>query len=689
MLTYLRRPWKSFRRKGFFCRHAAILTLCLLAVTTPRAVAQPATNTVSPLEGDAASPYKKLSLQELMNLDVTSVSRQAEPYKDAPAAIEVITGDDIRRSGASSIPEALRLADNLDVAQVSSSAWDISARGFNSAVGDKLQVLIDGRSVYTPLFSGVIWNMQDYLLEDIDRIEVISGPGGALWGENAVNGVINITTKSAQDTQGVYLEAGGGTELQDFTGMRYGGTLASNVFFRVYGKYFDQGAEVFPDGASAHDSWNRAQGGFRIDDLAMSSDVLTLQGDLFTGDTDTLPAGEGTPQMEGTTFGANGLARWTHTFAEDADMTLQTYYDRTHIAAPFQGSGSIPAGILFDDLNTFDLDFQDRFPLGSWNRVIWGLGYRFTGDTVADAPLVAFEPNRLDQSLYSSFLQDQIKLHENLYLTLGSKFEDNPYTGFEVEPNVRLQWNVTDQQMIWGAISRAVRAPSRYDRDLFEPSPGYGLLLGTSNSTFESETVIAYELGYRAQLAGNVSASLNTFYNHYDDLRSLNYILGATPSLPLVFENNDEGNTYGFELSGNYRPFDWWRLHAGYDLLKEDIFVKPGYTDLYNALSETADPQQQVFLRSSMDLPYQTEFDVDFRWIDRVHNNNGGAPGALPAYAEVDLRLGWHATKALEFAFVAQNLVHDQHAEAGYPDSVPQTEEQIARSFYLEASYRF
>jgi iron complex outermembrane recepter protein len=627
---------------------------------------------------------KKMSIEDLMNLDVTSVAKQPEPYGEAPAAIEVITGDDIHRSGASSIPEALRLADNLDVAQVSSSAWDISARGFNASPGNKLPVLIDGRSVYTPLLSGVIWNMQDYLLEDIDRIEVISGPGGTLWGANAVNGVINIATKSAQDTQGFYLDAGGGSELQDFTGMRYGGTLASNVYFRIYGKYFDQASEVFDDGTSAHDSWNQGQGGFRIDDVASAQDHVTLQGDIFGGDTDTVPAGEGTPQAEGTSTGGNVLGRWTHTYADDANMSLQLYYDQTHLAAPFQSSGAIPSGTLFENLDTCDMDFQDRFPLGTWNNVVWGLGYRFTRDVVQDAPLVAFLPNRLDQNLYSGFLQDEIKLHDDVFLTLGSKLEHNDYTGFEYEPSGRVQWNITDKQMLWGAISRAVRTPSRYDRDLLEPSPAYGVFLGTNNSSFQSETVIAYELGYRAQLSQRVSGSLSTFYNHYDDLRSLSY----TPKtfVPFYFGNNDEGNTYGFELSGNYQVFDFWRLHAGYDLLKEDIFIKPGYSDLYDALSDTADPQQQVFLRSSMDLPYRTELDASFRWIDIVHDNNGPTPEVVPAYAEMDVRLGWHATKHLEFSLVGQNLLHNRHPEAGY--SGP-TQEEIVRSVYGEMAWQF
>ena len=629
------------------------------------------------------STYKRMSLEELMSLDVTSVSKTPQPYSQAPAAIQVITAGDIQRYGASSIPEALRLADNLDVAQVSSAGWDISARGFNSSVGNKLLVLMDGRSVYTPLLSGVIWNVQDYLLEDIDRIEVISGPGGTLWGANAVNGVINIVSKSAKDTQGFYAEAGGGTVLEDFVGARYGGTLASNVYLRVYGKYFDRGGEVFTNRPNAGDSWDRGQGGFRLDAETSPQNAFTWQGDAYGGDTHERPGGLDTPQADGRASGANTIGRWSHTFSDDSDMTVQMYYDRTHLAAPFESFGTnIPAGTLFDDLDTFDLQFQHRFAWGSRQQIIWGGEYRFTHDEVGEAPLVAFLPPTLDQNLYSGFLQDEIKLREQLRLTLGSKLEHNDYTGFEVEPSGRLRWDVTDKQMIWGAVSRAVRTPSRYDRDLFEPNPAYGSLLG-GNPNFVSETLIAYELGYRAQLARQVSGSLSAFYNDYDHLRSLNYSPGMTP--PLIFENHLRAHTYGFEASADYQVLEWWRLHGGYDLLKEDFVIGPG-GDLDNGLNEAADPQQQVFLRSSMDLPFHTQLNASARWIDTVHNNNGPTPGTIPSYAELDLRLAWQVTKRLEVSIVGQNLLHEYHAEAGFPGP---TQEEIQRNVYGKVTFRW
>ncbi len=660
------------------------LGLLLLATAMPGLHAQeispaPATS-LSTNQTDTASPVvqtdlKKMSLEELMNLDVTSVSRQPEPYGQAPAAIEVITQDEIRRSGASSIPEALRLADNLEVAQKNSHDWGISARGFNTDLANKLLVLMDGRTLYTPLFSGVFWNVQDYLLEDIDRIEVISGPGGTLWGANAVNGVINITTKSARDTQGLYVEGGGGTELRYFTGARYGGTLASNVYYRVYGKYFDRGNEVFPDGSNASDSWAMGQGGFRIDDYASGGNVLTLQGDGYGSGLNSPTGGESMAS------GGNILGRWSHTISEDSDMSLQLYYDRTHLADPTSNLFGT-ADNLTDDLDTYDLDFQHRFRLGGRNRFVWGLGYRYTHDELNQAANLAFLPSPLDQNLFSVFAQDEIMLVKDLYLTLGTKLEHNDYTGYEWEPSGRLQWSMTSNQMVWGAVSRAVRTPSRIDRDLAEPRPPPTFFTGGSN--FVSETLIAYELGYRAQLGRKVSTSVSTFYNDYNNVRSLSF----TPAtiVPLFFANNLEGYTYGAEFSATYQVLDWWRLRGGYDLLEEHLTVKPGESDINNALNETSDPKHQVSLRSSMDLPQNVELDAGLRWVDTLHNNNNGVVGTVPSYFELDTRIGWHPVKNLEVSFVGQNLLHDQHPEFGVPGP---TREEIVRSFYGKMSWRF
>jgi iron complex outermembrane receptor protein len=694
-------------------RRSALLSLKAFAVAPRRRVAGAlacllvATNSgqviaSGPADSPSTGDLKQMSVEELMDLEVTSVSKQPQKLLQAASAIQVITSDDIRRSGATSIPEALRLADNLEVAQENSHDWAISARGFNANLANKLLVLIDGRAIYTPLYGGVLWNVQDYLLEDIDRIEVISGPGGTLWGANAVNGVINIITKPAQDTQGLYAQAAAGKELQDLEGVRCGGELAPDIHFRVYGKYSDYGDEVTSSGASALDAWHMARGGYRIDADASAQDKLTVQGDFYNG-----TEGDGTAGDEFLS-GGNILGRWTRAISADSSMSLQAYYDHTYLSVPFAASPpaafytGFPAASLTDSLDTYDLDFQYHFALGAHHSLVWGLGYRATHETDEDLSVVRFLPPVLQQNLYSGFMQDEINLAQNVQLTIGSKLEHNDYTGFEVEPSTRLQWSVTSQQMLWGAVSRAVRTPSRYDRDLVVPSgltdapPPYQFptdYLKGGGSDFVSETLIAYEIGYRAQLGPNLSGSVSTFYNDYDNLRSTT----ATPvsafypfPYPVYFQNNLEGDTYGLELSATYQILDWWRLHAGYDLLRENIHVKPGQVDATGATNETADPRGQSALRSSMDLPRNLQLDAAVRWVDALHINNGptGGPvvGIVPAYFEFDTRIAWHATKKLELSIVGQNLLHDHHPEYGYPSP---SREEIERTVFGQVSWGY
>ncbi|MGC1521061.1 MAG: TonB-dependent receptor [Steroidobacteraceae bacterium] len=656
------------------CRqYAATLSLILLI-------------TASPVLADSDAPtlgqLKQLNVEDLMNVEVTSVARHPEKLLESASAIQVITQEDIRRSGATSIPEALRLADNLQVAQKNSHDWAISARGFNTDLANKLLVMIDGRTVYTPLYSGVFWDVQDYLLEDIDRIEVISGPGGALWGANAVNGVINIITKSAKDTQGWYADVGGGSQPQDFAGARYGGPLAGDGSFRVYAKYFDRGDEALADGGTDMDSWHQSRAGFRIDEVPSGGDRLTLQGDVYDGREEELDSGS-----TGTS-GANLLGRWTRRLSEESDFSLQSYLDQTHLADPVQpllvsGVQFSPAGTLYDDLTTYDVDFQHRFALGLRNRLVWGLGYRYTHDAVRNAPALGFLPDDLDQNLYSAFVQDEIALRKSVSFTLGTKLEHNDYTGFEVEPDARLNWALSPNQALWGAVSRAVRTPSRIDHDLSEGTPPYLVLL-KGGPNFTSESVLAYEVGYRAQLNSALSTSVSTFYNEYNDVRSTSFTPGSI--LPLYFANNLQGDTYGLELSANYQLSEDWSLHGGYTLLKEHLRVKPGQFDLDDALNETADPQHQFSLRSSLSLPRHTEFSAALRWVDALHTNNGPTPGTVPSYFEVDTRMAWHATDRLELSLVGQNLLHGHHVEYGFPSP-----EQVAieRSAYAKLVWRY
>ncbi|HEY4300699.1 MAG TPA: TonB-dependent receptor [Candidatus Didemnitutus sp.] len=631
------------------------------------------------------SNLKKLSVDELMNIEVTSVAKEPERLLDAASAIDVVTNEDIVRSGATSLPEALRLADNLDVAQKNSHDWAITARGFNTDLANKLLVLMDGRTIYTPLFSGVFWDRQDYLLEDIDRIEVISGPGGALWGANAVNGVINITSKSARDTQGGYLEAGAGPELREDYGGRYGVELAPNVYVRVYGKYTNRDPQSLPDGSDASDSEHLGQGGFRLDAYPGRSDQFTFQGDLYNG-TIGIPTGG-----DSRIGGDNLLGRWTHILDDGGSTSLQVYYDRTHLVQAVPPLIFAPAGSFGDDLDTWDIDFQHHFKWGATQSFVWGLGYRWTHDEVSNAPGLAFFPATLDQGLFSGFLQDEIALLPNLRLTLGSKVEHNDYTGIEAEPSVRLQWNPTAKQMVWAAVSRAVRTPSRIDRDLSEPAPGYLIVLLEGSPSYRSENVVAYELGWRADVVTGVSMSVSTFYNRYDDVRST-----STSALdpvfhlpfPFYFQNNLEGDTYGAEISANWQVLPEWRLHAGYSLLREHLWVKPGEFDYNNALNELGDPEQHWNLRSSVDLPHGVALDTTLRWVDARPLNNAGVVVTIPSYAEMDVRIGWKVTGHLELSVVGENLLHRQHLEYGI-SSATSIPEEIQRSIYGEATWRF
>jgi len=592
-----------------------------------------------------------------MNLEVTTVLRRPEKLTEAPSAIQVITQEEIRRAGATSLPEALRLAPNLQVAQVDSRQWAISARGFNNGLANKLLVLIDGRTVYTPLYAGVFWDVQDTLLQDIDRIEVISGPGGTLWGANAVNGVINVITKPAKETQGVFLEAGGGTELRGFGGLRYGGALTPELHYRVYGKYFDRDSSVLSNGLDATNQSHMGQGGFRLDWDATNNNLLTIQGDLYEGRT----AQPGTDDSE--LSGGNVLSRWSHSFSENSSLQLQLYYDRTRRHMP---------GTFSEDLATYDFDAQHRFPLGDRNDLVWGLGCRLIEDHVGNSAALAFLPAHKTLHLYSAFVQDEITLIEDrLHLTLGSKFEHNDYTGFEFQPSGRLAWTPTERQVVWAAISRAVRTPSRIDRDFYIPGTPPFLLAGGTN--FVSEELLAYELGYRVQLSRKLSLSVAGFYNDYDHIRSLR------PGSVFVFANDLKGESYGVETVGTYQLMNWWRVRAGYTYLHKNIFVKAGGVDFNHGTAEGDDPEHQFLFRSSMDLPGHLEFDAAIRYVDSLP-----APH-VPGYIGLDLRLGWRPIKNLEMSIVGQNLLDERHPEFGPPGG----RQEIERSVYGKVTWAF
>jgi iron complex outermembrane receptor protein len=613
----------------------------------------------------AGSDLKSLSIEELMEIDVTSVSRRSEPLSRAAAAISVITAEDIRRSGINSLPEALRLVVGLHVAQQTQRTWAISARGFNQGAANKLLVLVDGRSVYSPLFSGVYWDVQDLLLEDVERIEVIRGPGATLWGANAVNGVINIITRTAEATQGGLAVAGGGNEERGFAGGRWGGTLGERGHYRVYGKYRSVDALAFADGRDAIDDMWLGKGGFRTDWRAAGGDNgYTLQGDVYTGRVGEERRGDQNVD------GGNLLGRWSRRTSERSGLELQVYWDRYHRFIP----------TLFEEhRDTWDMDFQQDLRFGERHNVIWGLEYRHTRDRVGSSPEIAFLPARRAQDLFSAFAQDEVSLLEDrLRVTLGTKLEHNDSTGFEVQPNLRFSLALSDRQTLWGAASRAVRTPTRFDEDLIIFIPGTEQAVVRGTRDFESEKLTAYELGYRTRLAAGVSLDLAAFYNVYDDLRSQERQPGG--GLPIVLRNRSNAETWGGEARFNGQPVAWWRWHFAWALLEERFSLDAGSTDPSGGRAEGNDPRHRLMLRSYLNLPGGAELDTVLRYVDQLSSS------PVPSYLEMDLHLGWRPLSSLELALVGRNLLHDSHPELG---GNPALWEEVERSIYGKATWSF
>ena len=606
---------------------------------------------------------KTLSLEELMNIQVTSVSKRVENLEDVASAIQVITQDDIRNSGAKTLPEALRLASNLQVAQVNSSQWAISARGFDNVLANKLLVLIDGRTVYTPLYAGVYWDVQNVLLNDIDRIEVISGPGGTLWGANAVNGVINIITKSSKETKGLLVEGAAGSALPGLGNLRYGGQLGKQLSYRVYGTGFKLGNTVLPDGSNAKDEWHMSQGGFRLDWDASEENKLMLQGNIYGGKPNP-DAGD----KPVTAKGDNILFRWDRTTSKNSDFQLQTYYD--HTLRDF-GNG------FSEDLKTYDIDWQNHYRLASRHELTYGANFRMMDHHVTNLELFAFIPAQKTLYLYSGFIQDEIMLvKDHLHFTIGSKLEHNSYTGFEYQPNGRLNWTVNNKHSIWTSVSRAVRTPARIDRDfsLFL-TPELPFISGNDN--FASEKMIAYELGWRATPLKTLSFSLSSFYNTYDDIRSVEP--GPPPfNIPVTFGNGVKGKTYGVELSVTTQLTDWWNIKGGYTFLKKDLSVKEGSKDTNEGTAESDDPENQLIVQSRVKLPARFELGTILRYVDHLPKP------FVPHYFGLDVRIGWKLSESLELNIIGQNLLDKQHPE--FVPSSPSPRE-IQRSIYGKITY--
>jgi iron complex outermembrane receptor protein len=624
----------------------------------PAAAADPALEDILKLDIDqlARAPVVVPS----MDIPVTSVTKEQSTVGRSAAAVFVITNEMIRRSGATCIPEALRMAPGLEVARVNSNTWAITSRGFNNTYANKLLVLIDGRTVYSPVFSGVYWDVQDVVLEDVERIEVIRGPGGTLWGANAVNGVISIITKNAKDTQGAYINGAGGTVEKSSEIMRYGGRFNEDCYWRVYGKYFDR-ADFYNPTSPVDDAWHQGRFGFRSDwNLGgEGTDFLTLQGDHYVGKSG-MSAGftqltePYTVVRYGNAYntGENVLARWRHVIDDDSDWMLQSYFDH------FERDGILNS----ERVRTFDIDFQYRFPLAERHSIICGAGYRYIHDDCpsTDPFTLCNLPTERATFVGSQFAQDEISLAPDLLtLTLGCKLEQNSYTNFEYQPTIRLLWTPDRKHTGWAAVSRAVRTPSRVNENLFSTSAVsfegmVHYIRLTGNPTIISEDMMAYELGFREQMTDRFSWDLAVYYNNYDHLIGSQYIDTPFPYLMSYFTmaNGGTGQSYGAELAMNFTVSENWKLYAQYTYLHMHVsgnsYGIPGYN-----------PHNQVYLCSSWNLRKDIDFDLMARYVDNLPTLE------VPSYISLDARLAWRVRKHLELAVVGQNLLDTYHWEFG------------------------
>jgi iron complex outermembrane receptor protein len=633
-----------------------------------------------------------------LNMEVSTVERTESTVGKTPAAVFVITNEMIRRSGVRTVPDALRLAPGVDVAQIDASKWAVSIRGFNGRYANKLLVQIDGRSVYSPLYGGVFWDVQDMVLEDVERIEVIRGPGGTLWGANAVNGVINIISKGAKETQGGYFEIGGGTEQRNFSAARYGGQLGDNAHYRLYGKWFDRDGGFTPDGSAA-DDWRQARTGFRIDWTPQACDTFTLQGDYYKGvdGEESILAGALPPDFTNVfvqdqpVAGGNVVFRWTHVLDKETDWSLQAYYDRTE--------RSDEATPFFENRDTVDLDFQYRFPLAADHAFIWGAGYRNTRDRTGGAPFsVEFDPDGRADDVFSLFAQDQITLREDLlYLILGSKFEHNDYTGFEYQPTARVLCTPDQKHCLWGAISRAVRTPTEAEFDVRAINPPREILPGpvpvfpslVGRDGLESETLLAYEVGMRAQPTDAFYWDLTLFYNDYADLTALvpqTPVPGVTPAgwpalyLPLYPATMLSGETYGFELAAGYQLTKRWNLRGSYSLFRMMIEDEPGVISWFNA---GENPCNQSSLWLSGDLGNHWNLDLIGRYVDSL-------PAlSVPSYLVMDVRLAWRPRPRLEMFVAGRNLLAGSHLEFTTTSAAGVAPTEVQEEVYGGLVYRF
>jgi iron complex outermembrane receptor protein len=680
-------------------RICAVFALAASLLAVPASAQTVMATTKNSVAGGSSDDLSQMALEDLMNIKVTSVSKTDQKMSLAAAAIFVITQEDIQRSGATNIPDLLRMVPGMDVSQINTSTWAVSARGFNDQFSNKLLVLIDGRAVYTPLLGGVNWDTQNVPLEDIDRIEVIRGPGATIWGANAVNGVINIVTKRAAETKGMLLSGGAGTEGKALGLVQYGGSLPKSIDYRFAVNYLNNGSLPAVGGGSGEDNWNLLHGSFRADSKISSNDSLTVQGDMYTGQEGATiihifsidPPVVGNENVNNQLAGGNILGRWNHSFSSRSDTTFQFYYDSFDRSGPESD----------ESRRTLDFDFNHHFDWGSRQDIVWGAGYRRTWDTDFGTIDQSFIPNATALHLLTFFVQDTFTLQPaRLFLTAGTKVENNYFTSFDADPSVRLAWTPSGTMTLWGAVSRATRSADRRDVNLDAPlavfpdpngssTPVEVILFGNPN--FQNEHVLAYEAGFRTQPNTRLSVDISTFFNRYDHLESLEpgaRVFEPTPAparlvVPLTFGNLMYGVTEGGEISTNFKLTDRWTLSPGYAFLEMHLHVRPTSQDTTSVAEyQGSSPQHQVQLRSHVELPHGLLWDSSAYFVSSLP-----AQG-VPSYTRIDTQLRWKFMERGELSVVGQNLLRNTHLESMDALTVVNSS-YIKRSAYAKLTYRF
>jgi iron complex outermembrane recepter protein len=639
----------------------------------------------------------QLSIENLMNVEVTSVSKKEQKLSRVASAVFVITAEDIRRSGAGNIPDLLRMVPGLQVAQISSSTWAITARGFDGQYSNKLLVLVDGRTVYSPIFSGTFWDALRPPLDDIERIEVIRGPGATVWGANAVNGVINITTKKASDTKGGLLTGGGGTSEAGFGTAQYGGEIGKAASYRVYSGGFNQGHSPNLAGQDGGDDWHDVQEGFRVDAKASQKDTLTIEGDAYDGNAgeqvasiiSISPPTNGILSLRDHFSGWDVVSRWDHIASAHAETSLQVNFDHSD-----RGDGTYGTG-----LTTLGIEFVNHIGWGERHDIVWGLGYGLTSDKLATTFRIAFTPADQTRQLFSSFVQDEITLlPDRLYLTAGVKLEHNDFTGFGFEPSVRVAWSASERTMFWVAVSRALRTPSQSDWDIrvnesVFPGPNnipvVVSILGSP--TRLDEHLNAFEAGYRTEITKRISLDGTAFFNHYDNLVSVE---PGTPFLETVpgplhlvvpndLANSLYGETHGLELSLNTKVTKRWTLSSGYSFLTMHLHEDATSQDTTTIQgTQGGFPSHQAQLRSHVDLGEHWQWNAAAYFVGRLP-----AP-AVPSYTRLDTNVVWQPSPRFSISLVGQNLLKDHHLEYVGPDQTEQSS-LIKRSVYAKFTWQF